>query len=166
MNLSSLLKTAAFLFTTACLAAGCGWHLRGFDSGKRPEQLALVVENRFEPLVLTIQDVMRQNNVAIQSEAPLQLHVSAEQLSRRTVAVTSIGSALQYELTLSVHYRYSKRGDPTVTLPQLASATRVFDFDPSNTVAKNEEENTLIAEMRQELAIRLLNNIPADYYQQ
>lgn len=152
------LQLVLSVIVCTCVAA-CGWHLRGLDRGARPESLALVVENRFEPLVLVTQEVMQQNNIRIDAETPLQLHLGHEELQRRTVAVTSIGSASQYELTLTVQYRYQVPGQ-TVSPSYLISAKRVFDFDPSNTVAKNEEENTLLAEMRRELAIRLLDSVP------
>lgn len=156
--------TRYILLALSISLGACGWHLRGLDSGVRPQALALMVENRFEPLVLVTQDVMQQNGITINSQTPLQLHLGREQLSRRTVAVTSIGSASQYELTLSVQYRYTS---PHIKprLPNTLSTTRVFDFDPTNTVAKNEEENTLMNEMRRELAIRLLDNVPANHGQ-
>ena len=144
--------------------SACGWHLRGLDSGTRPEALALVVENRFEPLVLTTQEVMQQNGIRIDSTTALQLHLGRETLMRRTVAVTAIGSASQYELTLSVPFKYV---GPNITQRTASTlqARRVFDFDPASTVAKNEEENTLLNEMRRELAIRLLERVPSSHGQ-
>ncbi len=152
------LRLIATLFVL--LLSACGWHLRGLDRGERPEQLALVVENRFEPLVLTTQEVLQQNGIRIENDSPLELHIGREELKRRTVAVTSIGSPSQYELTLTVHYHYrSPALKPMV--PRVISTKRAFDFDPSNTVAKKEEENTLLSEMRRELAIRLLDSVPS-----
>lgn len=157
----------ATVFILGLLLIGCGWHLRGLDKGSRPDALDLVASNRFgpfEPLVLVTREVMQQNGIAISTDSPLRLHLGREELFRRTVAVTSIGSASQYELSLRVEYRYEQPGQQA-RLPQSLTATRVFDFDPSNTVSKNEEENTLLDEMRRELAIRLLNSVPADHGQ-
>lgn len=130
----------------------------------RPEALDLVVENRFEPLVLTTGEVMQQNGIRIDNGAVLQLHLGRETLNRRTIAVTSIGSASQYELTLNVSYRYSGPSIPKTTVKTLHTK-RVFDFDPASTVAKNEEEKTLLNEMRRELAVRLLDKVPASHGQ-
>lgn len=151
--------------TVLCLSlCACGWQLRGLERGVRPQALNLVVENRFEPIVLAVRDIMRQNGIAISDTTPLQLHLGREELARRTVAVTPIGSASQYELTLSVAYRYHLQGEPT-HLARKVRVHRVFDFDPTNTVAKNEEENTLLEEMRREIAVRLLNQVPVEYGQ-
>lgn len=160
MNLNNAIIRSIILIT-CCVISACGWHLRGLDKGSRPEALALIVENRFEPLVLVTRDVMQQNGIAINSATTLQLHIGKEHLRRRTVAVTSIGSASQYELILSVEYRYQQLGQAAMP-SRTISTKRVFDFDPTNTVAKNEEENTLLDEMRHELAIRLLDNVPVE----
>jgi LPS-assembly lipoprotein len=116
----------------------------------------VVPADRFAPLTLALLDVMHRTAVTLKEDAPISLHLGDEDLQRRVVAVTSIGSPVQYELSLSADFRYQMVGEPTLTTPQTLSVERVFDFDPSNTVAKSEEENTLLEEMRIELAQRIL----------
>lgn len=140
-----------------CLVlAGCGWQLRGVGSYQGPTALHVVSADRFAPLTLALLNVMHRSAVTLKEDAPISLHLGDEDLQRRVVAVTAIGSPVQYELSLSADFRYQMVGEPTLTTPQTLSVERVFDFDPSNTVAKNEEENTLLEEMRLELAQRIL----------
>lgn len=136
--------------------AGCGWQLRGVGSYQGPTSLNLIPEDRFAPLTLALVDAMHRSEVSAQSDAPLTLYLGNEELQKRVVAVTSIGSPAQYEMSLSAEYRYQIRDDKTLSVPQTLSVERVFDFDPSATVAKSEEENTLLEEMRFELAQRIL----------
>lgn len=138
------------------ILAGCGWQLRGVGSYQGPTSLHLVPEDRFAPLTLALLDAMHRSDVTPAEDAPISLYLGNEELQKRVVAVTSIGSPVQYELSLSTDFRYQLTGEGTISTPQTLSVERVFDFDPSNTVAKSEEENTLLEEMRLELAQRIL----------
>lgn len=151
-------------FCTLAIAlsiSACGWQLRGWHSQNSIDALQLVVSDRYAPLTLALQETMQQQRISSEKETPLQLHIGEESVRKRTVAVTSIGSPSQYELSLSVSYQYRIAGEPAATLPVTVSASRTFDFDPNNTVAKNEEEETLLEEMRRELALRILQLAPA-----
>jgi outer membrane lipopolysaccharide assembly protein LptE/RlpB len=136
----------------------CGWQLRGVHRGQFPEALQLVASNRYAPLVLALQQAMQGRQIAALDGAALRLEVDAETLSKRTVAVTSIGSAAQYELSLSASWRlYSQQGQtPQLLREGIARTGRVFDFQAGNNLGKFEEENTLMADMRQELAASIL----------
>lgn len=141
--------------------SACGWNLRGGENYSAPEALNLVSSDRYAPLTLAFLEAMQQRTITTSDAAPLQLILGPELLSKKTVAVTNIGSPSQYELTLSVDYRYlTEKEPPTITLAKSISIHRVFDFDPSNTVAKHQEEYTLLEEMRRELAHRILQQAP------
>lgn len=144
----------------AALLGGCGWHLRGFNQYSMLDELNLVADNRFGPMALAVRDAMRQYSVAQSDTAAWRLELGEEELRRRTVAVTSIGSASQYELTLRIPFLYRSSTTDEVQLPQVLQATRVYDFDFRNTVAKTEEEQVLVQEMRNELAHRILQYNP------
>ena len=144
------------LILLLCAVASCGWQLRGAGSYQGPTAIALVAEDQYSPLTLAVREAMRRSSVSDRPDAPLQLHLRREELQKRVVAVTSIGSPLQYEMSLAVRFHYQVPADAVVSLPQVVSVERVFDFDPSTTAAKREEENTLLDEMRRELAQRLL----------
>lgn len=152
----------AVLFTLCTLIASCGWHLRGFTQYNSIDRLSVVSEDRFGPLTLAVQDVMQQRSIVETDQARWQLVLGKEELRRRTVAVTAIGSASQYELTLTVPFRYRNLSTDETSLPRLVTSTRVYDFDFRNTVAKTEEEQVLIGEMRRELAQRILQLVPQE----
>lgn len=144
----------------ALLLGGCGWQLRGMGGTDLPPALKLDSAAHFAPMAVAVRDALRQRGVEEADTAPLQLMVGAEELDKRTAAVTSIGSASQYELTLSVTFQYSRPGIAPETTPARVTAVRVYDFDPFSTVAKAQEEAVLITEMRRELAARILELAP------
>lgn len=145
------------LITIIATGCSCGWHLRGGHAGNTLAQLDLISRDPYSPLIMSVKETMQQRAIAHSDKAVLHLQIGGERLQKRTVAVTNIGSPAQYELSLSVeyHYYFSQQGDK-IELPRTVAVQRVFDFDPSSTVAKNEEENTLLNEMRRELAHRIL----------
>lgn len=152
----------AFLLLILVGISACGWQLRGWTHESAISELNLVTRDRYAPLTLAVLETMQQQGISNKRDALPQLHLGTAVLRKRTVAVTSIGSPSQYELSLSVSFRYhSSPQDQPETLPRTVSVFRAFDFDPNNTVAKNEEENTLLEEMRRELALRILQLAPA-----
>lgn len=161
------LKLTVWLVLIAVLSA-CGWQLRGAHQQSVVSELNLLAADRYSPLTLALLETMQQQAIDNDSEANLQLILGRESLRKRTVAVTSIGSPSQYEMSLSVEYQYRTGAEnEAVTLPRTMTVQRAFDFDPNNTVAKNQEENALVEEMRRELALRVLQLAPAavDYGQ-
>lgn len=146
------------VFSLVAGLSACGWQLRGMNSGQYPAQLQLASPDRYAPLIASLGQAMGQRQVASADDAPLRLEVEPEQLSKRTVAVTAIGSAAQYELTLSAAWRLYQRSGQTQALLRegIAKSGRVFDFQPGNNLGKTEEETTLMAEMRREIAHSIL----------
>lgn len=162
------MKRLILCLTALLLAAilGCGWHLRGTGSYRGPTAIHLVPEDRFAPLTLAVIEAMRRRSVSNTEDALLHLYLGQEELQKRVVAVTSIGSPAQYEMSLSAQFRYQVPAEPLIIPSQTLSVERVFDFDPSSTVAKHEEENTLLEEMRRELAQRILQQARHQQMQQ
>lgn len=152
--------------TLALLVSACGWQLRGVQGYTGPSELTLVPAARYAPLTQAVEEAAARSRLTLTGTAQWQLHLGQEHLHKRTVAVTRIGSPSQYELSLSARFHYqpspAHTGDEAPTLPvtHSLSVERVFDYDPSNTVAKREEENALLDEMRRELAQRILLQAP------
>jgi LPS-assembly lipoprotein len=139
--------------------SGCGWQLRGLHDGALPKALNLNTSDLYAPLARQLQQTLVRRGVVLDTKTNLSLYLSAETLQKRAVAVTSIGAAAQYELNLSVEYSYNQEGQEP-NLPKKLTSQRVFDFIPGSNLAKAEEEQTLLTEMRQELINTLLQNAP------
>lgn len=176
-------RVMATLAVLLMVLSGCGWQLRGFSHNPLPDELTLANASRMDPIMVAVKAAMRQRAIREAPNAHWQLVLGDESVSKRVVAVTRIGSPSQYELTLTVGFRYlptaEERADtepvpPTADVPaaptsapvayiaQSLYVTRVYDFDPADTVAKSEEESILLEEMRRELAHRILESAPVD----
>ncbi|WP_394203163.1 LPS-assembly lipoprotein LptE [Marinagarivorans algicola] len=151
-----------FVITVLLSTAACGWQLRGFNQGKLPAQLALKIDDPYAPLARQLQQTLVRRGVTVNPSAAVQLWLDKEVLSKRTVAVTSIGASAQYELQLKVAFSFSRQSDTqnAQLTPNTLITQRVFDFAPGSNLAKTEEEQTLLKEMRQELINRILAQSP------
>ncbi len=160
--MSKRIRVFMALATAVIISAslgGCGWQLRGFDQGALPDTLALDTQDRYAPIARQLQQTLNRRGVTLSSTAPIRLWLDQERQEKRAVAVTNIGSAAQYELHLTVSFKYIREH----AQPQIAntvSTQRIFDFIPGSNLAKDEEEQTLLKEMRQELINRILTKAP------
>ncbi|BCD97169.1 LPS assembly lipoprotein LptE [Marinagarivorans cellulosilyticus] len=145
----------ALIGLLALTITACGWQLRGFNKGQLPPELALKTADPYAAIARQLQQTLVRRGVKITPSAPLTLWLDTEELEKRTVAVTSIGAAAQYELRLEIAYSYTPKGAQPA-LPTTLTTQRVYDFIPGTNLAKAEEQQTLVKEMRQELINRIL----------
>ena len=145
----------ALIGLLALTLTACGWQLRGFNKGQLPPELGLKTDDPYAAIARQLQQTLVRRGVKITPSAPLTLWLDAEDLEKRTVAVTSIGAAAQYELRLEIAYSYKQKGAQPA-LPITIATQRVYDFIPGTNLAKAEEQQTLVKEMRQELINRIL----------
>lgn len=162
-----------FIVFALLTSSACGWQLRGFNQGELPKQLALKTEDPYAAIARQLQQTLVRRGVTVSPSAPVRLWLDKEVLTKRTVAVTSIGASAQYELQLKVGFAFSMQSaqasnsgtsaNPATAAaltPNILTTQRVFDFVPGSNLAKAEEEQTLIKEMRQELINRILAQSP------
>ncbi|MDZ7924738.1 MAG: LPS assembly lipoprotein LptE [Marinagarivorans sp.] len=149
---------ASFL---ALVLSSCGWQLRGLDNSAPPKNFALNTHDTYAPFARQLQQTLMRRGVTLSASAPVQLYLGEEIRDKRTVAVTTLGAAAQYELHMRIDYVFNQSGSEP-KLPITISSQRVYDFIPGSNLAKLQEEQTLITEMRQELINRILKSIPRD----
>ena len=156
------------------LLAGCGWHLRGYDSsgalseGSQARNAAMatlkhgglhiVSENRYNAFYSALTLVLTKHNIKESGDSAIIVQLSPERMERKPLAYGSTGVPAQYELTLSLNYQLSRNGETLFTQRQLLSR-RNYDFDPDLVVEKDREREELLAEMRIELSERMLSSI-------
>lgn len=169
-----LIRRACLAFSLAMLISACGWQLRGMQStgstaGQIPQTLGLQVMTHNSKMAQEIQKILRGKEVVISNDAPLTLVLNNENLDKRPLSVTDTGVTAQYQLTLTVHYHFQKQtgsdadrsNQETEQLaPRTVTSWRNYDFDAKLIVAKTQEEQSLLKEMREELAHRILSDLP------
>ncbi len=157
------------IFLFSCLTASvilltaCGWQLRGvgtnagyFAKSKAitgSAELDIDFAERNVELRSIFNKILKQNKIDLADNAPTTLVIHNENLDRRPLAVTDTGVTAQYQLVLTISFSYTGE---LLMEPTQVSTWRNYDFDPKLISAKSQEEQALMAEMREELAVRIL----------
>lgn len=157
------MKKVTLIISLLFFVQACGWQLRGYDQYKSGKinsierlHLQTSIDNRlFES---SLKRLLRDMSIAIDATSDIQLVIKQESTERRPLSYSSTGIPVQYQLIMSVDFAYAKiKGTPLS--PKRFIARRQYDFDTSEVVAKNEEEEKLLQEMREELAARIITTL-------
>lgn len=148
----------------ALFLGSCGWQLRGYDEFKnaelsstsRPASLDIQFSRRKPELLQTLHTLARTHSIDISPNSPVVLNVLSIDVDRRHQAVTETGVAAQFELTQTLRYTLTNKAIRQPPQTHILFARRSYDFDAAQIVAKNQEEQALLSEMRRELARKML----------
>lgn len=118
--------------------------------------IRLVMQHRNHGLAAALKRVAWENKLDLSDSGQTWLIVEDEKLEKRPLTVTETGVAAQYQLILTISFS-QKNADGKIIVPrQQIVSWRSYDFDAKLIVAKAQEEEALIVEMREELARRIL----------
>jgi len=150
----------------AVLIAGCGFHLRGANTGLDAsiERVALSAENAYGAFVQMLQRSLEQSGIEVarqESEAPYAIHVLDERVTRRAVATTSQVRVSEYEVRMEVRFELVDSTGSALIEPANLVAERIYSFDSSSLVGSSEEEELLKEEMRRDLAGQIIRRVNA-----
>ncbi|GHG73463.1 LPS-assembly lipoprotein LptE [Alishewanella longhuensis] len=149
----------ALLWLAASLLTGCGFHLRGnlplsqypaiYVQSEAHSELATLLKQRF-----------LQNKVELissyQADKPA-LTLVRDTLERRTLSLFANGQVAEYELIYKVEYLIQLVGQE----PQRYQFELYRDYqdDPNQALAKAQELELLLSELRQQAANRIIRQL-------
>jgi LPS-assembly lipoprotein len=162
-SLAGRMLEHGLVLSICLLLSSCGFHLRG--TGSDAVQIPAIhvsFENSYGELSRSLEALLVGSGTQIvenPTESPWSLFVSAERNSRRVASTNSQISVAQYELQMLVEMRLENR-DGSVIIPATTLSTdRLYEYDSSNLTGSDAEEQVLRAEMRSELAERILRRV-------
>lgn len=154
------------LILLLAVLAGCGFQPRGQGQLHSLANLGNPIHidglTSYSPLYLAISKQLKQSGAQIseQAEGALRLRISQHKSTERVISVDSRKRAAEYELVESLYYTLERPGQVRPRAQQLRSVR--FLFRPqSQVLAAGHEEQQMRAEMRQDLATRLVRRIAA-----
>ncbi|MDR2212987.1 MAG: LPS assembly lipoprotein LptE [Pseudomonadales bacterium] len=151
------------LIVFVLLLGGCGFTLRGAaDLPPQLRTLYLESSDMDSELLRELRRALQGNGVAVSADAGevYSLGIGAEERSERVVSVNVNARAGEYELTLEVPWQL-RQGATVVAGPERLSSSRSYLADPENAVAKSQEAEQILREMRQDLSRQLLRRLQA-----
>lgn len=151
------LLTVALL---AMLTTACGFHFRG--TYLLPDEVSRLSFTSFDPynkLTRYVRTELHMNGVDMvqPSESTPNLHLVSETNEERTLSLYQNSRAAEYELTYTTTFR--------VTAPEVGSQTysttvnRSYLDNPLTALAKSEEKEMIIDEMRKQAARQILRQM-------
>lgn len=159
-----MMKFLISLFLLMTLSA-CGFHLRG-DSHLPPELHALHLQtNTKSDFTKELSSKLNTSGVHLTQtakEAPLVLHVIDESVNRQLNSISSNAQLRYYTLAYSVHYQLLDKHNRQIIAPQVLTTSRHYSVNPHQLLGSQNEENTLIKEMQEELVSLLMNRLNAE----
>lgn len=154
----------AAVLLMAVVATGCGFKLRG----------SYGVADALQPVYLdaggdfgrVLERSLAAGGVELADSpdaAASVLNVQSTDRERRVLAIDEDGRANEYELVLRADWSLRASGDDDEARigSTRYSASRSFFFDPESRLARDDEEEVLIDEIRADLADRILRRIAA-----
>jgi len=146
------------------LLLGCGFHLRGSGSGEMlPASLTTIrlvspgaAANA--PLTVAVRDALMQAGAQIvqTGDAPT-LTLVGETTSTRVASVRiTTAKANEYLLLYTATFRLD---GPQAIAPQTIRLQRDYSFDPTQVIAKEQQERELLRDMRRDAAQQIVRRL-------
>ena len=139
--------------------AGCGFQLRGTDSGGL-ESLNIIGAAAAPLTARSFRQALKDRDIQIvpAGAGVVSVHILDERSHRRSVATTDVFDAAEYELRLELDVSIS-RGESFLLEDATLISQRVYAVDSNNLSASYEEQALLLSEMRVNLAEQLIRRI-------
>jgi len=149
------------LLSTLLLSA-CGFHLRGSEQAALPP--TAVVGDAAMPLQVEIRRQLRAGGTEVTEtavSAQWAVRLLREESDRRVLSVGSTGKVEEYELYYAATVAFEDPQGKPLGPPQTVSQTRSYGFSESAVLGKDAEQETLMRDMRRDVANQILRRLRA-----
>ncbi|MFY8272803.1 LPS assembly lipoprotein LptE [Pseudoalteromonas sp. SSDWG2] len=154
--------TLAVIISCLVLAlSGCGFHLK--RASDLPADLMVMEVTATDPnsallerLITELEISNVQVNKNLRANSPT-LTLKSDALDRRVLSLFKNGQVAEYELIYSVSYRIERAGDKPID--QFFELYRNYQDDPDNALAKANEMNILLDELRKQASRRIVREL-------
>lgn len=150
-----------FIIILCLFVTACGFHLRGqYTLPSHLQTLAIQPDDPYSPIQREIRSTLRASNVDVveRTKGVYTLHIISHNLSRSVLIIGTDGQAKQEQLIYRVKYQVIKPNGETLP-EQTIMVERILNVNFSQTLGQNQEEDILLAEMRQDVASQLMRRL-------
>ncbi|HEY8555139.1 MAG TPA: LPS assembly lipoprotein LptE [Burkholderiales bacterium] len=154
----------ALLAVVVLNLSACGFHLRGtgghavLPPALESVRVASTGPLEYDPLAEAVREALARAGARVTAaeDAPAVV-LLGEQVATRVASVRgTTGKAAEYLLLYSAAFRVD---GPRPIAPQTVRLQRDYSFDPEQVLAKEQQEQELLASMRQEAAQQIVRRL-------
>ena len=138
--------------------SACGFHLRG-QFNLPPMLQPIAVTGTVASLEARVSAGIQRMGGAISADAPMQLHLTREAITRQTSTVDRLAKAAEYTLFYELNYQLKYASGVPAQPERSIRLQRTYQFDNTRIVGKFDEEATLQEDMRQQAIAQLLTQL-------
>ncbi len=155
-----ILSRCLVVILLASALTSCGFHLRG--SAPLPESLqSMYLDARNGPFKDQMEEVLLRTGAQIQEQreaANVQLSIIQSEVQRTVGTLDERGKANSYNLRYLVSYSLLA-ADGRVLRSSSINESRRYDFDPDIILETESEEEELIEDMEESIALRVMRQL-------
>lgn len=160
----------AVTVSAACLMSACGFHLRGSQGeAKLPFQTIYLGFAETSPLGIELQRNIRASGATKDSTtvvsdpktAQAVLEVLEETRNKAILSLNSQGRVREYTLTYMLRFRVKDNAGREWMAPATITLRRTLNFDETQVLAQESEENLLYRDMQSDLVRQILRRLAA-----
>lgn len=142
---------------TLALSA-CGFHLRG-QFTLPPLLQPIAVVSTVPTLEDRVSAGIQRMGVTVSADAPMQVHITRETVTRQTSTVDRLAKAAEYTLFYELNFQLKYASGIPAQPERSIRLRRTYQFDNTRIVGKFDEEATLEEDMRQQAIAQLLTQL-------
>jgi LPS-assembly lipoprotein len=156
-------STRALLLLTTLTLCACGFHMRGHGKKVTLAFQSVYLKTGGEtPFVADLRNAFVTNKIAIgdnPDQATITLEVVSEYSDKQILSLSSAGKVLEFQLNYRVTL-YAHDNQLAVWMPeQTIQLTRTLTYDDSQVLAKEQEEATLVKDMRSDAVTQTIQRL-------
>ncbi|MEH6650217.1 MAG: LPS assembly lipoprotein LptE [Motiliproteus sp.] len=147
------------LIALLAVLSGCGFQLRGAIAIPDELKVLHLAGDKNTAIYQAVAQILQSNEVELvdsPDQAPYQIKIVGEKLSRRSASLNTRAKIEEYELRTTLTYSISDSEGNELIEPTAIFTERTYSYDENNVNATTAEESLLRQEMRENLAAQLV----------
>ena len=149
-----MFKRISLVLLACVLVSSCGFHLRGkYEYADALNPVFIISEDR--DFIYELEEVFEFSDLPITTSANAAnaiLEFTSEEYTRSPITLDDRGRATRYRLKYNLRYRVlNADGDALLTVAS-ATSNRILDYNPSQVLQADSEEQFLKEEMYEDLS--------------
>ena len=147
----------------ALLLSACGFHLRGLvDIPQWLNNVAVIADNGNKGLAAKLKILLDQYQIDVNPDpdnAKFWLVINNSSLRQQIISIGASTNPRQYQLILTTEFSLQTTKGKIIKPPTKIMVSRQLTVNNDRILGSNDEENTLVNEMRQDTAVQILNRL-------